>query len=75
MDYLHLGQCKVGYEYIQEVIDHFSKFAQTFPTKTKSCRAAADSPYSTFLISAFASQYFMTIKKNLKANFFKVYPK
>ena len=50
MDYLHLGQCKAGYEYIQEVIDHFSKFAQTFPTKTKSCRAAADSLYNKYIL-------------------------
>ena len=50
LDYLHLDKCKCRYEYFQGVVDHFSKSAQAFPTKTKSGRAAADSLFNKYFL-------------------------
>lgn len=47
VDYLHLDKCKGRYEYFQGVVDHFSKSAQAFPTKT---RAAADSLFNKYFL-------------------------
>ena len=72
VDFMKLDLCKGGFQHVLVVVDHFTRFAQAYPTKRANSRSAADKLFNHFILQyGFPARIHHDLGKEFNSNLFK----